>query len=119
MGQAKIKKAVNKAEKIEKLNKIMADGCTASPDFNFTDCCNVHDKDYAEQKISRWKADKKLRQCIGKKGIGFYKYRVLPWVYWGAVRVFGAKHYGKARRKKCRICAFFRNNTDNLKKYFL
>ncbi len=119
MGQAIIKKAVNKAEKIEKLNKIMADGCTASPDFNFTDCCNVHDEDYGAAKITRWQADKKLRQCISKKGVGFYKFKVLPWVYWGSVRVFGGKHYGNECRTKCKICDYFSKKALNLKNFFL
>lgn len=97
------------ADKKAALNsKVMGDGCTLSPDFNFTECCNKHDVDYAEAKISRSGADKKLRQCIAKKGLGFYRFRVLPWVYWAGVRVFGASHYGNERRPKCKICAFFR-----------
>lgn len=65
------------------------DGCTAVPDFNFgTDCCGEHDYHYQDGDVSRADADKRLRQCIQKKG-----YVVLPWVYWLGVRLFGRNHY--------------------------
>lgn len=67
------------------------DGCTASPDFNFgSDCCAEHDIHYQEQSISRSEADKRLRECIQKKG-----YVALPWIYWLGVRMFGWKFWNK------------------------
>ena len=62
------------------------DGCTLSPDFDFKACCDLHDVRYRAnpERIPRAMADRLLRRCIREKG-----YRVLPWVYWGAVRIFG------------------------------
>jgi len=119
MGQARRKKQQRAKEKAALNEKILKDYCTASPDFNFSDCCKKHDEDYEKMEVSRWKADKKLRQCISKKGVGFYNYKILPWVYWSGVRVFGGSYYGKACRKKCRICDYFRNKTRKLKLFFL
>ena len=68
--------------------KYTTDGCTLAPDFNFKDCCEEHDQDYAENyrtsERNRAKADKKLRLCIKCRG---WKY--LCWVYWAFVRIFG------------------------------
>lgn len=119
MGQAKRRKLKREEKKQAFNKKILADYCTASPDFNFSECCKTHDEDYEKAVISRWEADIKLRQCISRKGVGFYKYKVLPWVYWSGVRVFGGSRYGNTCRKKCKICNYFRNKTANLKKYFL
>ena len=67
------------------------DGCTAVPDFDFgADCCGEHDFHYQDNDISRAEADKRLRQCIQKKG-----YIVLPWIYWLGVRIFGRKYYNR------------------------
>ena len=64
------------------------DGCTASPDFNFTGCCEDHDFSYRNAAISRRQADRRLRACIRSKG-----WVLLPWVYWIAVRLFGWRAY--------------------------
>ena len=67
------------------------DGCTAVPDFDFgADCCAEHDYHYQLTDMSRWEADKRLRQCIASKG-----YILLPWAYWLGVRVFGSRFYRK------------------------
>jgi hypothetical protein len=67
------------------------DGCSAVPDFNFgADCCGEHDFHYQDKNISRAEADKRLRECIQKKG-----YIVLPWVYWAGVRLFGGMFWNK------------------------
>lgn len=61
------------------------DGCTAVPDFDFgSDCCGEHDYHYQDRTITRAEADRRLRDCLRKKG-----YVVLPWIYWAGVRVFG------------------------------
>ena len=72
------------------------DGCTAVPDFDFgADCCGEHDYHYQAADISRAEADKKLRQCIQKKG-----YIVLPWIYWLGVRIFGKSYYDRNKNDK-------------------
>lgn len=72
------------------------DGCTAVPDFDFgADCCGEHDYYYQSHEITRAEADKKLRQCIQKKG-----YIVLPWIYWLGVRIFGKRHWDKNKGKQ-------------------
>ena len=102
------KKTDKAEEKMQFNNKRLPDGCTLSPDFNFKECCNEHDIDYMTKRVSRRESDKKLRQCIAKKGVGFYNYRVLPWVYWAGVRVFGGRYYRNEGGSKCKICDFFR-----------
>lgn len=68
------------------------DGCTASPDLTFRDCCEQHDRDYYDQNISRVEADKRLRDCMRKDG-----YMVLPWLYYAAVRLFGGYFWDRHR----------------------
>jgi hypothetical protein len=65
------------------------DGCTAVPDFDFgADCCGEHDYHYQLGDVTRAEADRKLRECLRKKG-----YFLLPWAYWLGVRIFGARFY--------------------------
>jgi hypothetical protein len=72
------------------------DGCTAVPDFDFgADCCGEHDTYYQDLTITRAEADKKLRECIQKKG-----YILLPWVYWLGVRLFAGGVWEQRQRKK-------------------
>ena len=68
--------------------KLGSDGCTSAPDLNVRNCCEEHDVHYALADIPRSEADKKLRHCMKERG-----WRVLPWVYWAAVRIFGKKYY--------------------------
>lgn len=70
------------------------DGCTLSPDFDFKECCDWHDVRYREnpERITRAEADRALRVCIRGKG-----YVVLPWAYWGAVRLFGWAFWRRSR----------------------
>jgi bisphosphoglycerate-dependent phosphoglycerate mutase len=119
MGQAKNKRKTRAQKKTDLNKKVLMDYCTASPDFNFSDCCKQHDEDYEKMTISRWRADKKLRRCISKKGVGFYKYRILPWVYWAGVRAFGGMYYGNDCRKKCKICDYLSKKTQKIKGFFL
>jgi hypothetical protein len=63
------------------------DGCTAAPDLDFgADCCAEHDYHYQLGDISRAEADKRLFQCLRKKG-----YLVLPVLYWIGVRFGGGR----------------------------
>lgn len=62
------------------------DGCTASPDLTFRECCDEHDYLYQTRLVSRKEADLYLRECMRAKG-----YLILPWVYYLAVRLFGRR----------------------------
>lgn len=65
------------------------DGCTAVPDFDFgKDCCAEHDFHYQIGDCSRYEADKRLRDCISKKG-----YKGIAWAYFIGVRLLGWKFY--------------------------
>ena len=77
------------SDKWKAIGKQVSDGCTNSPDFNFTHCCVDHDNDYERQTGTRAQADKKLRKCIQESWGGIF----LPWIYWGAVRIFGGSHW--------------------------
>jgi hypothetical protein len=71
------------------------DGCTAVPDFDFgADCCGEHDAHYQLGDLSRREADRRLRDCIRKKG-----YFALPWAYWLGVRLFAGGVWKKYRRE--------------------
>ncbi len=67
-----------------------SDGCTHFPDGDYADCCVEHDKAYfagGSWKM-RWRADKKLYQCVAaKKG---FRHKLIAPVMWAGVRVFGA-----------------------------
>jgi len=65
------------------------DGCTHFPDGDYADCCFEHDKAYyvgGSWKM-RWRADKKLYQCVAAKR-GF-KHKLIAPIMWAGVRVFG------------------------------
>lgn len=78
------------------------DGCTAAPDLIFYACCRQHDRDYqthADQlgrPINRAEADRRLRRCmqITARGAPLF-YRLLPWVYWAAVRIAGGRFWNR------------------------
>jgi hypothetical protein len=70
------------------IEKYGTDGCTASPDLNFRDCCEEHDYYYRSGEVSRAEADKRLRKCIQQRG-----WLVTPWLYWLGVRLFGRSSY--------------------------
>lgn len=70
------------------------DGCTNAPDLNAADCCAEHDYHYQDLDLTRAQADKKLRKCMQKKG-----WIILPWIYWGAVRIFGGNHYARKQNE--------------------
>jgi hypothetical protein len=71
------------------------DGCTGVPDFDFgMDCCGEHDYHYQTGDVSRAEADKRLRQCLWKKG-----YPLLSIAYWLGVR-FGAQNVWDKYRGK-------------------
>lgn len=77
---------------------LRGDGCTSSPDLSYRACCDQHDVYYRTghdldgNAITRAEADRRLRRCMARSGktpvIGRW---LLPWLYWGAVRVFGRR----------------------------
>lgn len=72
------------------------DGCTGVPDFDFgADCCGEHDYHYQVGDISRFEADRKLRECLRAKG-----YFVLPWIYWLGVRIFASGVWDRYRKEE-------------------
>lgn len=79
---------------VKDLKQFNSDGCTASPDFDFRECCERHDKDYYSCRFTRKQADIRLRECIAGKG-----YKVLPWIYYYGVRIFGGPHYNKRKSR--------------------
>lgn len=89
---------VNKKKVHAAAQALGTDGCSSSPDFFYTVCCDAHDIAYRTghdengQAITRAEADKRLFKCMRKAGktplIGTH---LLPAVYWSAVRLFGGK----------------------------
>jgi hypothetical protein len=71
------------------------DGCTGVPDFDFgKDCCGEHDYHYQIGDVSRAEADRRLRDCLRKKG-----YFILPWLYYLGVRGFASGVWSRYRKK--------------------
>ncbi len=81
---------------------LKGDGCTGAPDLFYGDCCNEHDVHYKTgftlkgKPISRKQADKKFLRCLKKNGktpiLGTF---ILPYIYYGAVRLFGQSAWDK------------------------
>ena len=86
-------------EKIKQLwRAVRTDGCTASPDLWWGDCCNDHDRHYVTHMhrdgtpITRYQADLALFRCMKQKNIHLPIWRwVIPSIYFVAVRIFGRK----------------------------
>ena len=63
----------------------MLDHCTLSPEGDWSLCCEAHDREYEDPEATdRAAADKHLRECIAARG-----HRVVCWIYWIGVRLFG------------------------------
>lgn len=92
----KIKAAAGRfASHVELLARYGSDGCTGVPELNLTHCCNRHDVEYRSGVVSRADADASLRRCMQRKG-----WKVLPWIYWAAVRLIGWRFYRYDRRRE-------------------
>ena len=82
-----LKNSLAEEKKTPKLMPFTTDGCSVVPDFNFVNCCKIHDLHYwaggtEEQRLA---ADEEFYQCILKEtGIE----AVASVYYWG-VREFG------------------------------
>jgi len=71
-----------------------SEGCSFVPDFEYKDCCDVHDAEYrthldftTKEPITRSAADEKLYTCIY-----YHKPEPSPeiaWLYWSWVRALG------------------------------
>ncbi len=72
---------------------LSSDGCSMAPDLDIGACCRRHDFHYRNGTVSRHEADALLRECITAHG-----YRLLPWLYWAGVRLFGRRSYRWDRR---------------------
>ncbi len=57
-----------------------SDGCTSAPDFNFRECCEMHDFLRRYNKIPASDADLLLRECIESKG-----HKILAFIYYWMV----------------------------------
>lgn len=85
---------------------VRGDGCTKSPDFAYTRCCNRHDKDYSThtdengKPLTRKQADKRLYDCMRKSGKTPIVGRlIVPAIYYAAVRTFGGKYWKKQNER--------------------
>lgn len=61
------------------------DGCTCWFDGNWKHCCDFHDRRYANQRLTRYQADKLLYRCVAKKSkpmalIMFIGVRLFGWI---------------------------------------
>jgi len=81
---------VHKSEAFDPDTGWTANGCSNSPDFNFTSCCDTHDQCYCTggNEAARLKCDQALKTCITGKGHPY-----LAKIYYRAVRKFGKKHF--------------------------
>ena len=66
------------------------DYCTLSPDGNWGECCKLHDRRYANNRLTRYQADKLLYRCIKRKSNS-----MVASVYFIGVRAFGWYYYYK------------------------
>lgn len=73
-----------------------SNGCNATPEGNWGECCTVHDKNYREGgwAIARLKADIELMKCIGSNGNWFAAILYFLGVRFGGQYAF---QYGKKR----------------------
>jgi hypothetical protein len=60
------------------------DGCTLAPDFDITDCVDIHDAAYAAQDAPRRDAGRALGSCVAQK-----RGWPLACLYWLGTRLFG------------------------------
>jgi hypothetical protein len=73
-------------------------GCTSSPDFDFKDCCDKHDRCYQDEdhctSCDRVECDWELYTCIVQKGVSSGKdYTALAAIYYFAVRTAGESFF--------------------------
>lgn len=81
------------------------DGCSGFPEF-MTGCCFVHDANYhyCETRAERRRADVEFRKCIISKTknegpLWRWLWRVIGWLAYFAVRIFGRGVVSRKRRR--------------------
>jgi len=72
---------------------LLTDGCSLSPDFQFKECCKIHDFWYTTGLIERLEADQRLRDCIRGKSNWF-----LAQIYYRSIRLFGVSRWDYFRK---------------------
>lgn len=81
---------------------IKGDGCTASPDLWFHSACVEHDRDYTAhydengRQLSRLRADNRFLRNMRKAAPNWLIRNTLPFLYYGAVRVFGGAFWRRS-----------------------
>lgn len=88
-----INKLYNWIDKKTKRTDGKTDYCSASPDVIFgvdiSQACELHDFHYIEQDISKEQADIQLREDIIALGDNKFKFKVVGYVYYWAVKYLG------------------------------
>ena len=81
---------------------LKGDGCSKVPDFNYRSCCDEHDIHYRTGmtvdgvRITRKQADSRFFECMRGQGmVPILGTHILPFFYWGAVRLFGEDAWDK------------------------
>ena len=80
---------------------VKGDGCTASPELWYHESCLEHDKDYTTHRdefgalLTRSKADARFLKNMKKASPNWLIRYTLPYLYYFAVRIFGATHWDK------------------------
>lgn len=69
----------------------MADNCTLWPEGTWTHCCAMHDRRYANKRLTRKQADELLFRCVQKKSN-----TAMAYIMYAGVRAFGWWWYDKA-----------------------
>lgn len=89
----------------QKWRNLRTDGCSSAPDLWLTPCCNDHDRAYATGRdiggkpITRAQADAIFYRCCRARSWNRPIFgRIVPALYWLAVRLFGAGHWKQERR---------------------
>ena len=82
---------------------LKGDGCSGgAPDLNYRPCCDRHDIHYKTgfdldgTRITRKQADGMFFDCMKEHGkVPILGTLILPFLYWGAVRLFGETAWDK------------------------
>ena len=93
---------------LKKLETAFGPHCSFVPDLDIGYICEDHDKRYDRggDKVQRRRDDKAFRLWIvrhGKKRGKPLRYKVLAWVYWAGVRLFGWTSYKSFGKEKLAI----------------
>lgn len=76
---------------------IKGDGCTGVPDFWWRECCDEHDRDYTDKKMTRAKADMKFYRCLRKKAKTIFGQWLIAPLYYVGVRLLAKSHWNSSQ----------------------